>query len=342
MAELNRVEYLRPIEEAKLSSAERKQYQKDCKNIRKAMRALVAYQDSNIDIYGEHKDSVTSLAGNYGLSKDLSLFNRQILRYFVGDSYYQSMIQPKYIAKADYDSASPSDKKYLDKVYSPIDYFDTPMLYHFYKFREAFIKEDKRQRLAWYAGKEKKATLEQVLSRARESYFGKPNAQNMYFEPKDLVLSSEPIASYTNITRRQDKYKDTAQFADEVTVLDEIKPAIVEYMISYAEKTKPDYKKETSALAPSYYISAGNYLKKCIFTKPAKEYMLGLYGKTFSDEEKARLDSIINESNSKATSVGDSNTPNKSTTVVFTAKPKEMAQTPLDPSFVDNSREPQS
>ena len=137
------VEYLRAMDLAKLSPEEREKYRDDVMELRKKMRALVAYQDSHEDIDGDFKPTINTILKKYGLEDDRAEVSAKIMRVFLGDKVYFETIRPIYERKAEYDKGDKNYKKYHDKVYPLVDYFDIPTLYHYYKFRQAILKKHK-------------------------------------------------------------------------------------------------------------------------------------------------------------------------------------------------------
>ena len=317
-----KIEYLRAMDMAKLGEDERAQYREDVMELRKKLRALVAYQDSSETIDGDFKPTINTILKKYGLEYDRAEVSAKIMRVFFGDKIFFETIRPIYEKKAEYDNGDKSYKATHSKVYAPVDYFDIPTLYHYYKFRQAILRKHKENsagivKYPWNA-----FGLDRIIYDAHSEYFGECTIDNMYYRPTDLRIISEPTKGYVNMGSLQSRFlkeveKDEGltEFEKEgmsdISIIDVIKGDVNRYMISYALAHANSMEKNNmyDSLVHRYSKVAVASIKKRCYVKKAEDYLLERHSFGLASQDIFRIvpvsekkDQIV-ETDSKSTSV---------------------------------------
>ena len=302
MKPAKKIEYLRAMDLAKLSDEEKIQYREDVMELRKKLRALVAYQDSSDTLDGGFKPTINTILKSYGLEYDRAEVSAKIMRVFFGEKVFFESIAPIYEKKAEYDNSDKQYKKTHDKVYAPVDYFDIPTLYHYYKFRQKILEKHQENRSGVVKYPWNAFGLDRIIYDASEEYFGKSGIDNMYYRPTDIRLISEPTKGYVNIGNLQARFLKEIEKDDtltdfekesmgDISIIDVIKGDINRYMMSYALAHSSSMERNNvyDTLVHRYSKVAVASIKKRCYVKKAEDYLLERHCFGLTDHDVYRI-----------------------------------------------------
>ncbi len=262
--EYKKVEYKIFSEKEAMSYLERHNYSVDEYNLRRDMRALIAYQDNPLTVNGEDKLTINSVAKRCGLEQVPTYVNSRIMEVFLGQNTFNSFAKPLYEAKAKYDALPIDKKKEAKDPKSPIDYFSLPTLYHFYRFRNEILDLMKANNFA-RSGTVKLADFDKILNTAKANYLDKSDYNNMYYNPQsDIMIESTPLTSYTSIKELQRRIDENGINGEEINVPADklIKAEVTGYMLSYVDKIKNLSKGQMDEIRGLYTTYSRRYIDK--------------------------------------------------------------------------------
>jgi len=264
-----RIPYYRAIELATMPNEQRQEYDKKYMDLRRNMRALIAYQDSRSD-----RPTIRKYISASNLKDYIPLATAKIMETFIGTETFKNVILPIYETSKE----------------SPIDHFDLYTAYHYFRFKEKLISiAQKEFHQARTSNPDNFVNLDfnSLLAKANEAYFGKSDINNMFVNRNWFKVNQPRIKSYTTITERQkkklDKYHKLHPTATDQDCLDiaqlpctfEIKSDILDYLFSHAEKNIDE--KTAYRLRQAYTGTFAKNLPNLGLSTAAEEYLKGLY-----------------------------------------------------------------
>ncbi len=280
-----------------MSDADKVNYQDTIYSLRKQMRSLIAHQDSQLSISGRHKYTINNIIGAYGLKNNRSYANTKIMRTFVGEELYKGEVLPIYQAQREYKNAKKSARAGMDTVGSPMDYMDLPTMYYFYKFRSEIVKAYEEK----LAKGGKLGTFDALIEGVYNDKFSEPTKENMFFTKRSVRLSKDEVKGFVNIgvlqSRRIREAEKTAKNASNakdildvanLPVTEDIKADVMNYMISYVEKTKDINETEFGNMTPAtwYTLKSIKTIASRKYNNAESKYMLQQYNFCDMPEDK--------------------------------------------------------